>query len=117
VIGALRLTHLKVMGRQVQGTNFIFYKEVYFMSDNDSLPPQFAADLAKEIYALVDKNGTLEDNIKYIKGVFLNNLVIDKSNLLTGTSGLGFVQARTAFGIAAFGALYTKPCKESLLCA
>src|SRR5690554_3709605 len=97
------MTHLKVMGRQVQGTNFIFYKEVYFMSDNNSLPPQFTADLAKEIYALVDKNGTLEDNIKYIKGVFLNNLVIDKSNLLTGTSGLGFIKARTAFGIAAFG--------------
>lgn len=68
-----------------------------------ALDPQITSDLAEEIYALVDKNGTLEDNIKYIKGVFLNNLVIDKSNLLTGTSGMGFIKARTAFGIAAFG--------------
>src|SRR5690554_4303027 len=74
------------------------------MSDNtNTLPPLLAAKLAQEIYALVDRSRTLENNIKYIKGVFLNNLVIDKSNLLTGTSGLGFVQARTAFGIAAFG--------------
>src|SRR5690554_3768671 len=104
------------MGRQVQEISS-FYKEVYFMSDINSLPPQLAADLAQNGYMLVEKNSTLDKNFTAIRELFSNDLLINDSSLLTATSGLGFIQARTAFGIAAFGALYTKPCKESLLCA
>jgi len=81
-----------------------------------ALGPQITADLAESIYELV-KGASLKKNLNILKTTFSDNLLINDSSLLTATSGLGFIQARTAFGIAAFGALYTKPCKESLLCA
>jgi len=88
------------------------------MSDNtNTLPPLLAAKLAEAVYGLVSPESSLKDNIGLLSKNFSLNLITNDSSLLTATSGLGFIQARTAFGITAFGALYTKPCKESLLCA
>src|SRR5690554_5979688 len=74
------------------------------MSDNtNTLPPLLAAKLAEAVYGLVSPESSLKDNIGLLSKNFSLNLIINDSSLLTATSGLGFIQARTAFGIAAFG--------------
>src|SRR5690554_2402136 len=67
-----------------------------------ALGPQITAVLAESIYELV-KGASLKKNLNILKTTFSDNLLINDSSLLTATSGLGFIQARTAFGIAAFG--------------
>lgn len=68
-----------------------------------ALNPLLSADLAKTVYGLIDSENSLEKN----RGVFSTNfrriLSDNDQTVLTGISGLGFIKARTAFGIAAFG--------------
>lgn len=68
-----------------------------------ALAPATAAKLAQSVYGLVDSNYSLEKNVGLIKQDLKNFLLVSDKSLLTATSGLGFIQARTAFGIAAFG--------------
>lgn len=68
-----------------------------------ALNPAMTAKLAQEIYAVVNGEKSLTDNIKYLSRVFLSAVSINETSLLAGTSGLGFIKARTVFGIAAFG--------------
>lgn len=73
--------------------------------DNDSniLPPLMAATLGRDIYGVVNSENSLINNIKILADKFGKTLSIDESSLIKGASGLGFVKARTVFGIATFG--------------
>src|SRR5690554_2541156 len=68
-----------------------------------ALVPTTAAKLAQSVYGLVDSNYSLEKNVGLIKQDLKTFLLINDKSLLTATSGMGFIQARTVFGIASFG--------------
>ena len=68
-----------------------------------ALVPVASARLAQDVYLLVDGDFSLDQNIERLKNRHSKFVDINKNSLLTATSGLGFIQARTAFGIAAFG--------------
>src|SRR5690554_2444327 len=68
-----------------------------------AIEPVLTANLAQQIYRLVESNSFLNENLGILKNNFKNVFSTDNISLLTATSGLGFIQARTAFGIAAFG--------------
>lgn len=71
-----------------------------------ALDPQITADLAHDVYMLTEIEHGLSFNMQRFVDLYKTSLLINEKSLLTGISGMGFIQARTAFGIAAFGVGY-----------
>lgn len=67
--------------------------------DSNTLPPTLAADLARRVYELVDAESPLVENVQVLNGAVGNVMALEDKHLMTAFSGVGFVKARTVFGL------------------
>src|SRR5690554_2838452 len=67
------------------------------------LPPQ-AANLAKDVYRLVEKNTVILEAASFFKKNYSNVFDLSLDNIAhSRTGGPGFIKTETAFGLMAYG--------------
>src|SRR5690554_2969623 len=79
-----------------------------------TLDPSFTANLAKEIYDLVDKNQTQSKVVLDFEEKYSGILDLSSNNVVSArTGGPSFIKTETSFGLMAYGVGDTK--KEAFI--
>ena len=69
-----------------------------------TLDPSFTANLAKDVYRLVDKNTVILETVSFFKQNYSNVFGLSSDNIAhSRTGGPGFIKTETAFGLMAYG--------------